>query len=541
MQFNKNKPPNPFFGDIYPIQNKIKTVIDYTTIYGEKLINITNARVLFADYEQIKQDFSTFIAQNASNKDIDNFLITNFAIVSENAISSVTKEKLQIFGQISMKQSDQKAYRPLNYGRAIVLDLNKSIEDKSKEPLYVDIKGVGRGAHYAFTRSDTLFHKRRIDVTASNDASGFMYLEESVYEYFMENIIRRILKTSNKNKTYNLDTVRSYCVIDLGFDYIVNNQILRATNYVRQSHRRCKMQEQIVNLESTKIIQDMLLPFGISGIDIIKSRYSTSTILNFQATNDIVNVTENLPIECKNIYLFDFGHLIFINSENFNLLTNYVKDFYFEGWQTCQNAFKDVFKNYSITTNLNTYIDNAFLKMENFKLPKNIISESRLSDIKKRAFTTILYNNYQVFLEKRSKYDLLRYLLQFPIDDSRNEFEFNVKMLNTDRYNEYSNKMNELFKRYDTYIENIHTNCTDNKCCVSRNNLILENKLDFHSIDCLAEQVDDNVLAEAQVDDSVLTEAQVDDSVLAAQIGSGDVLFKNKYIKYKVKYLNLLK
>ena len=168
------KPPEPYFGrlillsdileQIKPTKKTTKTewtepikltdINEPTTIMMELLYSMyATSKILFADYTQIKTDFKDILnihyqKDTYTNKEIDDFMLKYFAVVSTNVYE---KDNIQILNTHKLPihnpyYEDIDIYRPLNYGRAIVINLQKHFQLRNS--FFVDIKGLGKNIYY---------------------------------------------------------------------------------------------------------------------------------------------------------------------------------------------------------------------------------------------------------------------------------------------------------------------------------------------------------------------------------------------------------
>jgi len=231
----------------------------------EKVLKLSNAKVVIADYKLIRRDFSALT--NLSNSEIDDWILDQVAYVSQGQASQQT---VNTFIETN-DQITRKGYRPPEYGRALVYD----VDYNSKSLGVIDVKGAGG-----------------INPSHASHRSGTMTLGESLREFSYEKMVSTVVDHSGVEKK----VVGGYAVIDPGFDVIhPDNSQSRAGLYLRQGHRRYTQAE---NLKKFNVVRGngWMDDSWRSRYDDLLKKYGIFANTNYQGT--------------VNNDLFDFGHYI---------------------------------------------------------------------------------------------------------------------------------------------------------------------------------------------------------------------------------------
>ena len=185
-----------------------RTVFDLAdpSIRPEFVLRVAGARVVFADYDLLRNDFPQLAA--ASRGAIDEWLLRNAAVTSApQAAQETVNTKIATTGETVP------AFRPPLYGRAVVTD--------AEGGGLLDVKGAGVAPGLApLNRSH---------------ANGLLALGEALANVAFREVMERIFRRANAG----FSTVPEYAVIDLGFD--VRDLFGPATPacvQVRRAHRR---------------------------------------------------------------------------------------------------------------------------------------------------------------------------------------------------------------------------------------------------------------------------------------------------------------
>lgn len=216
----------------------------------EKMVRVNSARVIFADYDLLKKDFPELRAKNSL--EIDQWLLENTAFISK---PQAAQERVNT--KISTTTEERAAFRPKDYGRAIVF--------KAGDSGLIDAKGAG-----------SLFPG---DWDHSN---GLASLGEAIREYLYERLVNKIFKHSNSG----FETVRNYAVIDLGFDIKSRNgSTSRAGMVLRQAHERSTGKFSLIENKRALKIEKLLRRYGVTSAGAYRNDYVYEW-LNIQGTKD---------------------------------------------------------------------------------------------------------------------------------------------------------------------------------------------------------------------------------------------------------------
>lgn len=201
-------------------------------------------KVVFKYRALIEKDFGEFYPSMKfwSNEKMDEWLISHFAIMADTQLQSEHGQALSDAFYTKDKSSLKvKAYRPIDYGRALVV----RIEDpKGRELPLVDVKGSGAEA------PSNLFYEQEIAKQFQHifvegvisHSNGLLNLTEGIHEYFMEKAANMVLEHSKQNGVkfeYPVYTIPSYAVLDLGVDIRFSKSIRMPSGLIlRRSHLR---------------------------------------------------------------------------------------------------------------------------------------------------------------------------------------------------------------------------------------------------------------------------------------------------------------
>jgi len=213
------------------------------SLSNETMLGVQNARVVFANYQALRHDFSS-ATRKMSESQIDEWLISNTAFVS----SSQAKSS-EVSTCIALNGSHREAVRPPRYGRAAVMV--ESQPELLCTPAVFDVKGIG-------VPPDEAPHLP--------NSNGLMTLDEAVHEVLMEHIVNAIMSEAG----LTISALPSYAVIDLGFDALHVNGLesQRAVALVRRSATRPSFQWQrdIQGAEVARLLMQIELLLRQAGI-----------------------------------------------------------------------------------------------------------------------------------------------------------------------------------------------------------------------------------------------------------------------------------
>jgi hypothetical protein len=224
-------PEGPILHDILEIELPDPT--------GEEVLHLSNARVVLAEYELLQHDFVDLRTENllrlnprwrdlereardeAIRSTIDAWLIANAAFISTpQARQAVVNTPIPVDGRVA------RAYRPKDYGRAIVLPLQcaPSGGDNNQQgptsPGLLDLKGAGVAPG---------------NVPSHEWASDGL---DALWSALKDHLRQRAIDAIFARELPERYTVPTYAVLDLGFDMTGPWRGARAGMHVRRAHQR---------------------------------------------------------------------------------------------------------------------------------------------------------------------------------------------------------------------------------------------------------------------------------------------------------------
>jgi hypothetical protein len=391
---------------------------------GRQLMyNVNSAYVALADYNLLKNDIPDL--RNLSNSEIDIWLLERAGIMSEGNVKDNNHKIVFIDSQnenFILKEKQNIHYvRPPGYGRGVVM-----IENLGKpNEIILDMKGIGIGPYYKILSNQN--NEIKYDLKTStkpgepiitNHADGVFPYNEALMEFFSENIVRTITNTSPIFDFFNIRTVKSYAVINLGIK--IKNRNDHAAVYVRQSSNR---KIDSFNTDDKKFVQSVLSYYGISAFDSYGDYTFMTNNINLQGTDNIFFTKEKLQIykkwydikknnpenkmltELQNenypVFLLDFSHYYFFNYDKMLELQNVtIKDKIKDNLK--QNIFinnREIIKLISSNIDLrNSFIDYILnLKLINHLPQETIFFISNIRQ-KKLTFNSVLNQIIDLFL-----------------------------------------------------------------------------------------------------------------------------------------------
>lgn len=217
----------------------LRRIADLRTenVEPETVHRLAHARVVFADYERLRQDFPQLRDERlrrshpelrgltgadrrlAVRRVIDGWLLQNVAYVSERqARQETVNTRIEVTGETAT------AFRPPHYGRALVYSLAESragaaAEAGAGEGL-LDVKGAGVGP--------------KAEPHFGPHGDGLMKL----YDAFREVAFQKLMDAIFRAEGVPYATVPLYAAIDAGFDCKHHVRPLPAGLLVRRAHRR---------------------------------------------------------------------------------------------------------------------------------------------------------------------------------------------------------------------------------------------------------------------------------------------------------------
>ncbi|MDB5036154.1 MAG: hypothetical protein JWQ98_3395 [Chlorobi bacterium] len=236
----------------------------------ETVLGLEGARVLYANYDLLRHDFPQLGTgrmmarfpelaglageklRRAMERRIDFWVVRNCAYISGQQAGQT-----EVNTPIPCSSRRVRAYRPLKYGRALVLSLANNragdsrpvIIERGHEDGLIDVKGTGCAPGIA--------------PAAGAHRDGLLKLSDALIELLNQRLIQRIFRHSGSE----FQTIPIYAIIDPGFRITEENNA--AAILVRRAHRRQPGSgglarygsvEQIIQLE----IELLLRRYGIS-------------------------------------------------------------------------------------------------------------------------------------------------------------------------------------------------------------------------------------------------------------------------------------
>lgn len=208
----------------------------------EEVVILSNAKIVFADYSLLRKDFPEL--RNLSNDEIDWWLLRNTAVMSgAQAKQEEVNTKINSYDTKS-------AYRPPDYGRALVIPVNAPGADDAPIGL-IDAKGVGALAPALEDHGD-----------------GLATLGECIREFVYEKMVNRVFQHSKSG----LKTVGTYAVIDAGFDLKhVDQSTSPAGIVLRQAHTRATGYMSLMSEEDSLKVENVLRHYGLTSAGAYRS------------------------------------------------------------------------------------------------------------------------------------------------------------------------------------------------------------------------------------------------------------------------------
>jgi len=185
-----------------------RTVFDLADpgIRPEVVLHVAGARVVFADYPLLRNDFPQLAY--ASSAAIDDWLLRNAAVVS-----TPQAAQEEVNSRITTSGEGVAAFRPPLYGRAVVT--------APAGGGLLDVKGSGVAPG--------------LKPLNQSHANGLLALGEALANIAFREVMDRIFRRSNSG----FSTVPEYAAIDLGFDVLdLFGPATPACTQVRRAHRR---------------------------------------------------------------------------------------------------------------------------------------------------------------------------------------------------------------------------------------------------------------------------------------------------------------
>ncbi len=238
----------PFSG-LAQIAKPAKSISEVSTeSQPEKVVRLAKARVILADYDLLKKDFSEL--QSLDNGQIDQWLLDHVAYIS---IPQTKSKKTNT--EIPVGRELIEAQRPPNYNRALVFKAGTGL---------IDSKGNG---------SLNPYH--------GGHGNGLATLGEMIREYIYQKLIQKVFDHSGSG----LKTVANYGVLDFGFRVIHNDSSSsQAGSVLRQAHARAQGYMSLLPTEQVVKIEKLLRKYGVTTTG--TKRDASYDLLNAQGTNE---------------------------------------------------------------------------------------------------------------------------------------------------------------------------------------------------------------------------------------------------------------
>lgn len=215
--------------------------LDVPDLASEEVVHISTARVVVADYDVLQHDFPELQTdsllrlypelldlaraeqETAVRSILDRWLIANGAFVSTSQAAQAV-----VNTPIAVDDVRRVAYRPPNYGRAVVVPTcsdkffdGSPVDGPRFAPGLLDLKGAG-------------VSPERVPVNG-HQSSGLEYLAVALSDFLLKKVIDEIFGRTLPEAW----TVPVYAVLDLGFDACDGfHGTGPAGMHVRRAHRR---------------------------------------------------------------------------------------------------------------------------------------------------------------------------------------------------------------------------------------------------------------------------------------------------------------
>ncbi len=189
----------------------------------ELMVQVTGAKVLFANYAVIQSDFPEIWNQHTSLSDdpeaeIDEWLVNSTAFISSSQVNSTGINSMIHTGSITSS-----AWRPPRYGRAAIL--GQPVSNQNENHFLFDVKGTGVPSGEKPTLPNS---------------NGLLTISEAIHEVMMEHLVFACMRHAN----INIRPLPTYAVIDLGFNALnrIGRSSERAVLLLRRTTTRPRYQ-----------------------------------------------------------------------------------------------------------------------------------------------------------------------------------------------------------------------------------------------------------------------------------------------------------
>lgn len=236
-------------GSAWAIDTPLRDPRELLEVESEWVERVQGSRVILLDYELIRKDFPE--TSLLSNADIDQWVLDKVSYVS---VPQAAQERVN--SKIPITGERRKAYRPKDYGRALVFEAGAGL---------IDAKGAG-----------TLYPG------GGDHRNGLASLGEAIREYLYERLAVSIFEHSRAETK----TVRNYGVIDLGFDIKSDEgRLSRAGLVLRQAHVRAEGSYSLLADIPALKIEKILRPYGVTSAGAHRNKWDYEW-LNIQGTRE---------------------------------------------------------------------------------------------------------------------------------------------------------------------------------------------------------------------------------------------------------------
>ncbi len=229
----------------YAVNPALKKISDvHVASKAEEVVMLQDARIVMADYPLLRLDFPEL--RNLSSEEIDDWLIKNTAVMSK------TQASQEIVNTKINSWATKSAYRPPEYGRALVIPVSKPYAPLATEEIgLIDAKGVGA-----------------VNPALRDHGDGLATLGECIREFVYEKMVNKVFDHSKSG----IKTVGTYAVIDAGFDLRHTDKSTSPAGIVlRQAHERYVSKSSLFSEENSLKIENILRRYGLTSAGAYRS------------------------------------------------------------------------------------------------------------------------------------------------------------------------------------------------------------------------------------------------------------------------------
>ena len=198
------------------------------------------------DYDLLRADFPFLISENYTERDIDDWLLSETCYLCENQVKHADRVSLLHDDHAlenKNKNKNKKGKRPAGYGRTVAIQCSKN------DNILMELKGAGSEGP-----------------SLESHANGLISTGEAIREYTVEKKVSQIMK-ENGNV---FRTVGTYAAISLGFRMLHPNRDVDKEPYetaglvVRQVSRRINRVGGFMEPERALAVERILRPYGMT-------------------------------------------------------------------------------------------------------------------------------------------------------------------------------------------------------------------------------------------------------------------------------------